>query len=119
MSDDWFEAPGLGSIAALLEADGWIVVVIDGERIDGKGALLAELARQMAFPDYFGGNWDALQDCLTDLSWLPAAGYLVILQAMEALRNRHPDDLATACEILAAAVDRWRGTQTPFLVLFA
>ena len=35
-----------------------------------KTDFLACLAKKLRFPSYFGGNWDALQDCLSDLSWL-------------------------------------------------
>lgn len=34
-------------------------------------ALLDELHQRLQFPDYFGGNWDALWECIRDLSWLP------------------------------------------------
>lgn len=34
-------------------------------------ALLDELYERLRFPDYFGGNWDALWECIRDLSWLP------------------------------------------------
>jgi len=46
--------------------------------IKTKGALLDELYRRLSFPDYFGFNWDALVDCLRDLSWLPT-GPVVLL----------------------------------------
>lgn len=39
--------------------------------IKTKEALLDELHRRLRFPDYFGHNWDALEDCMRDLSWLP------------------------------------------------
>ena len=34
-------------------------------------ALLEELYQRLHFPDYFGSNWDALWECIRDLSWLP------------------------------------------------
>ena len=40
-----------------------------------KAELLARIARTLRFPDWFGHNWDALADCLCDLSWLPADAY--------------------------------------------
>ena len=32
-----------------------------------KKDFLAQVAGALQFPDWFGGNWDALNDCLTDL----------------------------------------------------
>ncbi len=40
--------------------------------IRSKQKLLRVLAHQLQFPAYFGYNWDALEECLRDLSWLPA-----------------------------------------------
>jgi RNAse (barnase) inhibitor barstar len=34
--------------------------------LENKEALLAFLARAVPFPDYFGYNWDALEECLAD-----------------------------------------------------
>jgi RNAse (barnase) inhibitor barstar len=47
-------------------------------RLTSKKALLATLAAQLRFPDYFGENWDALEECLSDLSWLPVGPVIVI-----------------------------------------
>lgn len=44
-------------------------VTID-DSTKGKEQLLKALAIGLAFPDYFGENWDALIDCLGNLSWL-------------------------------------------------
>jgi RNAse (barnase) inhibitor barstar len=37
-----------------------------------KDALLAAIYLALDAPDYAGGNYDALNDVLNDLSWLPA-----------------------------------------------
>ena len=47
-----------------------INLVLDGEKLKSKEQLLIVLKEALHFPDYFGFNWDALQDCITDLSWL-------------------------------------------------
>src|SRR5260221_7860156 len=35
--------------------------------VTGKEALMTRIAQGLAFPRWFGGNWDALEDCLSDL----------------------------------------------------
>ncbi|WP_448096863.1 barstar family protein [Luteibacter yeojuensis] len=48
------------------------------------------VAKALEFPDYFGENLDALYDCLTDLSWLEAAAYVVVLSDAGTAWTRMP-----------------------------
>ena|SRR6266702_3866062 len=64
--------------------------------IASKEELLATLANRLCFPGYFGGNWDAFEECVRDLSWLPA-GQVVLVHADIPLLN----DLANARTYLA------------------
>jgi len=61
------------SIAERALEQGWQPFVLDGAAVLGKADFLAAIAAALAFPAYFGHNWDALADSLTDLSWLAAA----------------------------------------------
>jgi len=82
--------------------------VLDGSRLSGKADLLRELAAAFAFPSYFGHNWDALIDCWSDMTWLPARGYLCVLLRADALRTADAathDAFLTACHDVA---ERWR-----------
>lgn len=47
--------------------------------IRSKQKLLAILADKLRFPGYFGWNWDALEECLGDLSWLPPGQRVAIV----------------------------------------
>lgn len=44
------------------------VVILDGTTAPTREALHQHLARELAFPDWYGGNLDALFDCLTSVS---------------------------------------------------
>jgi RNAse (barnase) inhibitor barstar len=44
------------------------LVQLDGSLIDDKATFLAAVAEALAFPAYFGMNWDALNDCLRDVT---------------------------------------------------
>ena len=44
------------------------VVILDGTTAPTKEALHQHLARELNFPDWYGGNLDALFDCLTAVS---------------------------------------------------
>lgn len=91
--------------------------VIDLQRARGKRALLAAFAREFAFPATFGGNWDALADCLQDLSWRTEPGWIVQVRGTAAFAAVAPDDHELLRAILGAAADYWRGRQRVFVVL--
>jgi len=45
-------------------------ILIVPKNIQTKEDLFAAYRNGLNFPDYFGNNWDALYDCLIDLSWI-------------------------------------------------
>lgn len=53
-----------------LPKDPGLLVARVASRIDRKDMLLDTLQRELKLPDYFGANWDALEECLRDFSWL-------------------------------------------------
>lgn len=59
-------------------APGALVVRLPG-RLRRKLDLLRALSARLKFPAYFGHNWDALEECLRDLSWLGAGVNIVLL----------------------------------------
>jgi hypothetical protein len=79
------------------------------------------------FPDYFGHNWDALEECLADLEWLPAKGYVLLITDAGCVLPDDDEEYETFLEILRDAGEAWGSGQagmgtrraTPFHVLFA
>lgn len=63
-------------------------------------SLLACLAKEMGFPAWFGRNWDALNDCLRDMSWSTAQGYV-----LEVVLPRH--SLVNCWGALGGLVRSW------------
>lgn len=73
-----------------------------------KAGLLERLGRSMGFPDWFGGNWDAWFDCLTDLGWhAPAHGYVLVMRRALGMHRTAPETLDTALAIVEDAARVW------------
>jgi RNAse (barnase) inhibitor barstar len=100
------------------KAAGLVVVRIDLARLASKTGLLGRAARALKFPEWFGKNWDALNDCLTDLSWLQGNGWVMILENSKGFAERKPQLFQDAVEVFQAASDYWRRAGKPFWVLF-
>ncbi len=58
--------------------DGTLVVRIPA-KLNRKRRLLAEFARQLRLPNYFGWNWDAFEECLRDLTWLDGIQEVIVV----------------------------------------
>ena len=82
-----------------------------GEKAD----LLRAIAKALDFPDWFGSNWDALEDCLSDLSWREAAGHVLIFEGTARLPL---DERGTLLDVLASAAQFWAQQGTPFFAVF-
>ncbi|MGL1832942.1 barstar family protein [Rhodocyclaceae bacterium SMB388] len=94
---------GADAIRIAAEAIGYDCMRVDLDACTDKASLLQRIAAGLRFPHWFGHNWDALADCLSDLGWLPGAGHVVILAHADALRSAAPDAWHTALEVFADA----------------
>lgn len=101
-------------VESAARASGHWVARIDGRAATDKAALLALVAGALRFPDYFGGNLDALEECLRDLDdFLPAPGYLVLIERAARACPGRRGDFEVVVEILDGAGRYWREQSPP------
>ena len=90
---------------------------IDGKSITRKEQLLNHFATALRLPESFGHNWDALEECLTDLEAGDCDGYLIYFDHIDGLLAAHPDQFETLVEILRDAVASWKSDGNAMVVL--
>jgi len=73
-----------------------------------RDAFFSRVAEALEFPFWFGGNWDAFFDCLTDLSWLPSRGHVLVLLNTAQMRRDAPEAFDTATSIMQEAAQAWQ-----------
>ena len=94
-------------IQAEAAAHDWRCFYLDGSDIVDKASYLAACQAAFALPAYFGRNWDALEECLNDLAWAPAAGYIVLYDHAANFAEPDPANWGTALYILRDAAGNW------------
>ena len=99
-------AQSLGLDAARVDLDGCI----------DKAGFLQRTAATLGFPSWFGDNWDALFDCLADLGWRPAPGYVLVLEHASGLRESQPEVFDTALLLMDDAASAWQERDVAFRV---
>ena len=115
-----YRFPSRASLETLqAEADeaGWRLFHLDGSAIHDKAGFLAAAKRAFDMPAYAGKNWDALEEAINDLSWVPAAGYAVVYDDAGNLDDHDPAAFATAVDILNTAAQNWQQEGKPFYAL--
>jgi RNAse (barnase) inhibitor barstar len=85
--------------------------IIRGTKCRSAAGLFAEMAQALEFPDYFGHNWDALEECLTDLEWLPGKGYVLCFTGAESILPDDEEEFATFLEVISDAGEAWASGQ--------
>lgn len=101
-----------------VRATGWTSAVLDLDGVRDKAAFMERCGRALELPDWFGRNWDALADCLRDLSWLPVArGRLLLVSGWQAYAEARPGEWATAQQVFAEAEAYWNDRAEGFSVL--
>jgi RNAse (barnase) inhibitor barstar len=109
--------PPMGELAAA----GMYLAKIDVEVVHNKDDLFEFeiLAKALDFPAYFGRNWDALEECLRDLDWLPANGYVIWLTGSAPFWRDNFSLAGTLTEVTLEVAQWWAERRIPFHLVFA
>lgn len=108
------DAAPMAEAAASLD---YAIARVDLAGCRDKADALARIGKALSFPGWFGANWDALADCLGDLSWLLAPGYLLLIEHSGTWHAAQSDEFDTLLAILNEAAQEWRERNVAFWAL--
>jgi hypothetical protein len=110
-----YGAPRDDVIREVVRGSGLRLADVSLKEAQPKEEILLRIARALDFPDWFGGNWDALEDCLSDLSWHEAQGWVLVFREFEALSR---DDLGVLMDVLGSSAEYWAEQGRLFFAVF-
>src|SRR6185312_9466718 len=103
-----------------------VVRVIQGRHCSTAQAVFQEWSAALQFPYYFGHNWDAFDECITDLEWLPGTCYVLAVTQIDQVLPNFAEDFNIFVGSLRWAHEQWkipnRGNMdeqtAPFTIVF-
>jgi hypothetical protein len=95
-----------------------IIRVVRGQRCRTAPSLFQEWGAALQFPYYFGENWDAFEECLCDLEWLPAHTRVVFVTQLEKVLTNTDDQFRMFISILNGVAAYWNDQAGPSLTAF-
>ncbi len=98
------------------EKNGVVSKLIRGENCTNSKELFKEFSSALQFPYYFGNNWNAFDECISDLYWIKSEkGYILFIINSESLLEK---DLDIFLDTLKDASKFWRKKNKIFKVVF-
>lgn len=85
---------------AALVAEGFAVAIVDQAPVVDKDTLLHALYQACRLPAYFGFNWDALQDVLSDREDPQSPAQVLLFARFAVLKQRSPEVAEIFLEIV-------------------
>jgi hypothetical protein len=76
---------------------------LDGSGMGDSDGVFQQFYDGFKLPDYFGWNFPALNDCLRDLSWLPANQYALFIEGVDKVLPEDPEGVRELIGILSRA----------------
>lgn len=92
---------------------------INLNKVTDKRGFLKTVGRSLKFPSYFGMNWDALDECLTDLSWKPASGYVIVFSNFKSVCENMATEIEIIKKIFESSAQYWRQKKVQFNIFLS
>lgn len=109
----WHSGFEVADVRHAVDHAGWTFGYVDGLHAQTKTEFLREIGEALDFPDWYGQNFDALADCLTDVD--DGDGTILLWDGWGALARGEPRAFSVALSVFGTRVNADRGG--PFAVL--
>lgn len=109
----WHSGFEVADVRHAVDHAGWTFGYVDGLHAQTKSEFLREIGEALDFPDWYGQNFDALADCLTDVD--DGDGTILLWDGWGTLARQEPGAFSVALSVLGTRVNAERGG--PFAVL--
>ncbi len=94
------------------------VVILQGARMTTLHDLYREIETALQFPMYFGGNWNAVDEMITDFEWIREKNYMIGINDFEKILSECEvgnedkqaivdNEIKIFIEILIDAINYW------------
>ncbi len=97
----WHNALHVPDVQHAVEHAGWTFGYVDGVALESKKEILGAIGDALSFPDHYGGNLDALRDCLRDLP----KNTVLLWDGWGSLARAKPDAFERVCRVLGKQAD--------------
>ena len=95
------------------------VAYINGNFCSTLDDFYHEMSTALRFPDYFGYNWAAFDECLCDLDWLKFSSLFIVIDYFDSVfsgYNTQESEIGLLIKYLNIAVKYWREQKIPITV---
>ena len=75
-----------------LQENGYFVGIVNGAKCKDLRSTIAQIASAFQFPDYYGKNLDAFDECINDLEWLTESNYAIVIENSNLLMAKDTQD---------------------------
>ena len=89
----------VGDVARVAVRWGFRLFYINGEQVADTDDFFAQAKSTMAFP-WFGWNYDALYDCMRDMSWFKRPAFVLLFDDFQQFARSDPDRFTIALDVL-------------------
>lgn len=86
---------------------GFVCRLLRGKAMGTVAGLMYEFSTVLQFPSKVRRSWDALDERLTDMEWLPGTGYLLLINHPLKVLEHDSASFSTLMRILEAAGREW------------
>ena len=109
----WRDAPDADAAAELAALLDWASVLVDVPEGGGRAEFFEACAAAFGFPEYFGHNWDAFEECLESQEFDEvedlddAEGLLVLWSGWGDMAEAEPEQFAVAIDVFRDVLAAW------------